>query len=73
MLPGANKRFQGADAPRDLACPNRLSVAREREFSKISTTCCAKGKSRKSCAKMTRKDRHKQHFFDKVVSLLCGL
>jgi hypothetical protein len=27
---GANERSQGADFPRDLACPNRLSVAREK-------------------------------------------
>jgi hypothetical protein len=31
---GANERSQGADAPRDLVCPNRLSVAREREYSR---------------------------------------
>jgi hypothetical protein len=31
---GANKSSPGADAPRDLACPNRLSVAREKEYSR---------------------------------------
>jgi hypothetical protein len=31
---GANKRSPGAHAPRDLACPNRLGVARERGSSK---------------------------------------
>jgi hypothetical protein len=31
---GASKMSQGAHAPRDLACPNRLGVARERGYSR---------------------------------------
>jgi hypothetical protein len=31
---GANESIPGAHAPRDLACPNRLCVAREKEYSR---------------------------------------
>jgi hypothetical protein len=30
----ARGKQQGADAPRDLACPNRLGVARKGEYSR---------------------------------------
>jgi hypothetical protein len=41
---GAVNRSLGADAPRDLVCPGRLSVAREKEeVRQVASSCCRNG------------------------------
>jgi hypothetical protein len=50
---GAVNRSLGADAPRDLVCTGRLSVAREKEeVRQVASSCCRNGWSRRCMTKI---------------------